>query len=101
MVLPIKRTCKLLGLRVVKVLAAELDSRMLSNGGLAHQRSCELGILRRGNPCIRGGAPSRGGTHNGENSQAGVCVSRLVKGNYQGYKLLRGASSTAFVFRVW
>ena len=98
---PIRGTCKFLELRVVKILAAELDSRTLPSRCLAHQRSNELGILRRGNPCSKVGAPSRGGTHNGESSQVDICVLYPVERNYQGYKCMREANNTAFVFHAW
>ena len=98
---PIRGTCKFLELRVVKISAAELDSRTLPSRCLAYQRSNELGILRRRNPCSKIGASSRGETHNGENSQADICVSCPVERNYQGYKRLRVANNTAFVFCTW
>ena len=94
---------------MVTVSVVELDSRKLSSWGLAHQWSCELETLRRGNFCKRVRALSRGGTHNRESSQTGivpdrgklsgvqmlkgsqqygVCVLRLEDRNYEGYKCL-------------
>ena len=37
---------------------AELSSRLLSNGGLTHQQSSKLEILRGETPCSRVGTPS-------------------------------------------
>ena len=86
---------------MVTVSVVELDSRKLSSWGLAHQWSCELETLRRENFCKRVGALCRGGTHNRESSQTGICISYPIEGNYQGYKRLREANSMVFVFCAW
>jgi len=80
---PISDTCKPLTFKW-GISAAELDSRTLSTAGLTHQWSCELETLRGENSYSRKKDSKWGETHNGESSQPGVCVSRLIEGNNRG-----------------